>query len=167
LVSLYPSYVVKWSILSGRGNAKRSCIKVTPSLTGVRNVKCNKHKLLHRIASIQTSLIYNSCLNYLNVNDRRANGLTNAQTDFEEEYCNSFPKNSTQLPSTSKPSTNPCSGFDNSQDFSLQDLESISPTCSRAAFTSAYPKSIKDSQVNSVLLPFWDLRAEKLLIKCW
>jgi len=36
----------------------------------------------------------------------------------------------------------------------------------RAALTSADPKSTKDIQVISVFLCFWDLKMQKLLVKC-
>jgi hypothetical protein len=45
----------------------------------------------------------------------------------------------------------------NEKDYSNQ--VSISPTCLRAAFTPADPKSaIRESQLFSVFLRFWDLR---------
>jgi len=45
---------------------------------------------------------------------------------------------------------------------------SISPSCLRAAFKHADPKSEKKfSQVISVFFPFWNLPVQKRLIKCW
>jgi len=49
-----------WSILFGQGNAVEMLRKETPSLTGVRYNERNKHQLLHRIASIWITQIYNT-----------------------------------------------------------------------------------------------------------
>jgi len=44
---------------------------------------------------------------------------------------------------------------------------SISPTFLYAAFTSPDPKSTQRQSIHQCLLRFWDLHAQKLLIKCW
>ncbi len=44
-------------------------------------------------------------------------------------------------------------------------LGSMSSTCLCAAFTHAGPKSTKNIQVISVLLPLWDLLVQKLHVK--
>jgi len=53
-------HIVKRSILFGRGNAKQKLCKIKAKQSGVRYNKQNKHQLLHRIASVQTSLIHNN-----------------------------------------------------------------------------------------------------------
>jgi len=53
-VFLSTSYIVKRSILFGRGNAKWKLCKSNTKQSGVRYNKQNKLKLLHRIASVQT-----------------------------------------------------------------------------------------------------------------
>jgi len=46
-------------------------------------------------------------------------------------------------------------------------LGSISPTCLHATFMQEDPKSTKRQSSLSVFLHFWDLRAQKLRVKCW
>ncbi len=59
LLSLFPSYVVKQSILFGKEMPNVSCVKSDAKPSGVKYNKQNLHQLLHRIASVWTSLIYN------------------------------------------------------------------------------------------------------------
>jgi len=65
-------YIVKidsiiWSLclchvymFSSEETHNQCCVKVMPNLMGIRNVERNKDQLLHRIASVQTTLTYNS-----------------------------------------------------------------------------------------------------------
>ncbi len=46
-------------------------------------------------------------------------------------------------------------------------LGSISPTCLRAAFTTVAPKSIRIQSSCLYLFTLWDIRAQKLHVKCW
>jgi len=63
LISLSPSYIVKWSILFGQENAKFKLCKSDAKQSGVRYNKQNKHQLLHRIANIRALIIYNKVIN--------------------------------------------------------------------------------------------------------
>jgi len=44
----------KWYILLGREDSTQAVYKATPNQSGIRDLKRNKHQLLHKIQSVQT-----------------------------------------------------------------------------------------------------------------
>ncbi len=62
LVVLSPSFCINSLSYLGKENLQTLCINDAKPRSSIKDLRQNKHQLLHRITSVKTTLIHNNCI---------------------------------------------------------------------------------------------------------